>query len=261
MTSTTFAWARALSDVSVTLSPDGENTSFAFAGNYSTGRDIRTLAKAISADVHSGKKIAVGLEAPMWQPAPTNCGDSQFELFRIRFPQERGCAWYLQSGAAATLKALSIGRLLFELSEVSKNQLRCSTEPCVEANIELFEGFVVGKWKLPSERLSRAESHAWDALTTAVAYHYSNRLPSEAAASPVVHPAKSNSLPVISHWQTILNAASVDSSRCSADCLVVGFNSECPIVCSLARHHHQQAHARTRQKVRSRVSRGNPEEV
>ena len=73
---------------------------------------MNTLASRIAEDLRAGAGVALGFEAPMRTPAPSVLPD-QGNLFKHRFdPQERRYEWYLQSGAAATMKALTLGKIL-----------------------------------------------------------------------------------------------------------------------------------------------------
>jgi hypothetical protein len=90
----------------------------------------------------------------------------------------------------------------------------------------LFEGFVVDRWKLPGEAAFSDGAHAWDALTTAVGFHYAKRGIEEERLLSLIHEAGRCKIPTISHWETILNSLKLDVSRCKSDCMVVGFDSQ-----------------------------------
>lgn len=218
---TTFAWARAESNVRLLRVPPQDGHEFRFEGDFVVGRDIRVLATLIQADILGGRRIAIGIEAPMWQPGPTEIPDGAFDLFPIRFQHEIGFAWYLQSGASALARAISTGRLLFSLLNDPPADLRCSTIPSPLANVELFEGFVAGRWKLNAAEELPEGPHAWDALTAAVAFHYARR-----GEIAMIHPAGSFNGPVISHWHTICQLSNLNGDSCRRDCMVVGFDSE-----------------------------------
>ena len=235
LASTTFAWARAESSVTLTFPTQGDEQIFSFDGSYTSGRDIRDLAKAITRDLRSEMKIAIGVEAPMWQPAPTEVPSSTFDLLPIRFPQEKGFAWYLQSGAAALVKALSTGRLLFSLLDLPSKDIRCAIGSSEKSIIELFEGFVVDRWKLPGEAAFGDGAHAWDALTTAVGLHYAKHRIEEDQLLSLIHKASGCRTPVISHWETVLKSLDFDSSECKSDCMVVGFESTSDAVIQAAK--------------------------
>ncbi len=120
---TTFAWARVAPGIELHCDENGE---CAFEGGEITqGRDIRELASLLSRDiqesVRSKLRVAIGMEAPMWQPTPRRLPEGAFDLFPLRFEQESGYWWYLQSGASATVRALSLGRLLFSLLDIPRN--------------------------------------------------------------------------------------------------------------------------------------------
>lgn len=218
---TTFAWARASSAVELIREEHDGESEFRFVGEYHTGRDIRDLAQAIDHDFQTGQRIAIGMEAPMWQPAATAIPIGAFDLFPLRLAQERGFAWYLQSGAAALARAITTGRLLFSLLRGFADEINCSTDPSAEAKVELFEGFVVDRWKLPAGQDLADGPHAWDALTAAVAYHYARR-----DRSAIIHSAGEFQDALVSHWKTILRVSGWNGELCAHDCMVVGFDSQ-----------------------------------
>lgn len=221
---TTFAWARA--DSSVKLIFDEASSKFSFDGDSITGRDIRTLQTAIRNDLSLGSSIAIGIEAPMWQPAPRHVPQGAFELFEPRFAEEQDYRWYLQSGAAATVKALSIGSLLFSGFTDLVQIVSCSTTANASNRIRLFEGFVAGRWKLPHDATVADGEHAWDALTTAVAFHWGSSANNEIRSAALIHESGSCRHEVISHWRTVVEDVGMDSSQCKTDCMIVGFDSE-----------------------------------
>lgn len=227
--STTFAWARADEAVLLTFDRAVESPAFRFSGQPSTGNDIRGLVEAIRHDFNTDCQLAIGIEAPMWQPAPNAVPSGSFDLFESRFPQEQGFGWYLQSGAAALAKAITTGRLLFSLIRAELRNETCTTrlqDPPDSAKVILFEGFVVDRWKLPSHVGFESDQHAWDALTTAVAFHCSAEWREDCPRpSSLIHRAGTHSAPVISHWKTVLDNCDLSSSDCEADCAVLGFDS------------------------------------
>ena len=222
---TTFAWARVAHGVELQCDDNGD-CSFEGA-DITYGRDIRELAKFLSVDIREsvrGKlRVAIGMEAPMWQPTPRRLPQGAFDLFPLRFAQESGYWWYLQSGASATVRALSIGRMLFSLLDIPKNMTQCVTGPTHSACIELFEGFVAGNWKLPRDISRYPNEHCWDAVTTAAAFQMAIR--GVEGNSAVLHSAMSYSEPLISHWQTIVGSTGLYTKYCDTDCMVVGIDS------------------------------------
>ncbi|MDA7918244.1 hypothetical protein N9B20_01145 [Mariniblastus sp.] len=216
----TFAWARAESDVAMSY----DSGRFEFKNSFQVGRNFADLADLIQNDVLQNKRIAIGIEAPMWQPSPDEIPQGEFSLFEPRFACERGCEWYLQSGASATVKAISIGKLLLSLANLGE-KTTFSTYVSQSSDIVLFEGFVVGDWKLPGAEEFSEGAHAWDALTTAAAFHYSQGSEKQAGLA-VIHDWGSIKEPVVSHWKTIVQEAGLSGIHCDKDCAVVGFNSK-----------------------------------
>src|SRR5690606_14658582 len=111
LASTTFAWARNEGSSSLVY----EKAAYRARGEIVGGSDARELATRIRQDITAGHRVAIGIEAPMWQPSPIAVDGTSFDLFPLRFETERGYAWYLQSGASALARALSTGRLVLSL--------------------------------------------------------------------------------------------------------------------------------------------------
>lgn len=221
---TTFAWARTGDDV--TLTYINEHSRFCFCGNPKTGSDIRELGGLISKDLAAGSKIAIGMEAPMWQPTPMHLPDGAFQLFAGRFAEEKEFGWYKQSGAAATVKAISIGVLLFSLVEFPDRAISFGVNPEADQDVTLFEGFVAGSWKLPGKPTVPLSSHCWDAITTAVAFRYQAPWSvTNSAPSSYIHGSGTAKTEVVSHWKTILERSGRDVGNCDADCMVLGFDT------------------------------------
>jgi hypothetical protein len=161
----------------------------------------------------------------MWQPTPQRLPEGAFELFPLRFAHESGFWWYLQSGASATVRALSIGRLLFSLLDIPRNLTQFATCPTHSGCIELFEGFVAGedKWKLPRDIRRFPNAHCWDATTTAAAFQMA--IKGGEGKSVVLHQAMSHNRPLISHWKTIVGSTGLYTKYCDTDCMIVGIAS------------------------------------
>jgi hypothetical protein len=223
---TTFAWARVTQGIELRFDDNGN--LFFEGGEATQGRDIRDLARLLSQDiresVRSRVRVAIGMEAPMWQPTPRRLPQGAFDLFPSRFEQEAGYWWHLQSGASATVRALSIGRLLFSLLDIPRNLTQFATGPTYSTCIELFEGFVAGDWKLPRDITRYPNGHCWDALTTAAAFQIALRGGSE-GESVVLHSAMSLTEPFISHWKTIVGSTGLYTKYCDTDCMVLGIDS------------------------------------
>ncbi len=79
-------------------------------------------------------------------------------------------------GAATTLKALSLGIMLFSLIRARNSNVRLTTDPgCTTPNtISLFGAFVVGDFKLPHHwRLAQQlipKDDQWDAFLASLAW-------------------------------------------------------------------------------------------
>jgi hypothetical protein len=218
---TTFAWAIADLD-SVSRCPTTEDGG---GRNQSTeGRSIRVLANAVAAALEHDGSVALGFEAPMWLPIHTQVPQSAFRLFSPRFPQEARREWYLQSGAAATLKAVGLGALLF--SELGQQGVK----PILTTNashwkdtagaILVFEAFVTGEYKpQPPQGCS---SHRWDAWLAALAYslHLSKESHPEWTLE-LLATATEDSESVLSVWGIIAQTAGLDSAHCKGRCDVV----------------------------------------
>jgi hypothetical protein len=222
---TTFAWARVANGVKLQCD---ENGDCSFEGSeIEFGRDIRELARLLSVDIREsvrGKlRVAIGMEAPMWQPTPRRIPQGAFDLFHIRFAQETGYWWYLQSGASATIRAVSIGRLLLSLLDIPRELTQFATCPTHSTCIELFEGFVAGHWKLPRDISKYSNGHCWDAVTTAAAFQMAIR--GGKGESFVLHQAMSHNGPLVSHWKTIVGSTGLYTKYCDTDCMVVGIDS------------------------------------
>ena len=107
----------------------------------------------------------------MWFPTAV-ASTNAMQLFGSRFEAERGSEWYLQSGAAATVKALSLGTLLFSRL-LASNHVRLTTDPAAAAQqtIVLFEAFVVGGFKQPPPHgVGAANTNEWDAFCAGLAW-------------------------------------------------------------------------------------------
>jgi len=178
---TTFAWAR--------LPVSGPEAA-------SVGNDLPVLAEAIAGDLAAKRTIALGFEAPMWFPlgpfrteAVQEPPGGLHRLFEARFAAEcdpesgDGYQWYKQSGAAASMKAMVHGVMLFrQLNEMGLSPRLVVRESDVDdmPSIVLYEGFVAttqtkGLCKnaaaalMPGKRLN---DHKRDAVGVALAWIY-----------------------------------------------------------------------------------------
>jgi hypothetical protein len=209
---TTFAWAR--------FNPgelNNQKSVEAFRNCSTTGKRLTDLAQHIVDDLKSGTRIAVGFEAPMWIPAPTSFVGPR-SLFGPRFSEEQGFEWYLQSGAAATAKALVLGKLLWSIVGRSGVDIIITTGDPQKNSIRAYEGFVAGKFK--SHPLWECSQDEWDALCSAFAYAGAEGLPVLRSFEAVVL-NDAPDLDVISHWETITRNAGLDATFCKRMCKVV----------------------------------------
>jgi hypothetical protein len=154
---TTTAWARSGEGTpsfnDITYSGSCDEGAFAKSTQrWSCGRSISRLVDRIAADIDAGCSVSLGLEAPMWFPIGLKqCANLQ--LFNPRCDDERGSECYVQSGAAATVKAISIAAMLVNLLTSKQPGVKLTTDPSSGADgaITLYEAFVVGKgeFKMP----------------------------------------------------------------------------------------------------------------
>lgn len=216
-----FAWARLKGACQVNRLISGESTFFEVQGQFRDGRSIRDLSSAIIKDLAAGERIALGIEAPMWQPAPRSIPRGGFDLTPLRFAQESGYAWYLQSGAAATVKALSTATLLLSLVAQDRPSISFSTSWEADADVLLFEAFVAGGWKLPTEEVPE-DRNTWDARTAAAAFDAVFR---GGETAPLIYSGCGADCCCISHWRTVLDAVGFESSEARKCCSVVGIES------------------------------------
>lgn len=189
LASTTTAWARvdkgidSFKGFDFKCSPEGSlelGRLVKGEQEWKCGRSLKTLADSMNEDIERGRSVALGFEAPMWIPVPREHGQN-IELISHRFKEEeKGYAWYLQSGAAATLKSIVLGVQLFTMlcqklsnSKEKALNLRFTTDtsgssPC---KLVLFEAFVAGDYKVkPSQEIDKRAPNEWDAFTAALAW-------------------------------------------------------------------------------------------
>lgn len=135
------------------------------------GRSIAVLADRIAKDIKEGFTISLGMEAPMWFPVWRE-QHPRLKLFRPRFCCEKRNGWYLQSGASATLKAISIASMLLDLLTSSQPQLKLSTDPksSNDKTIVLYEAFVAGEFKVAAPDKVKKANNEWDAFIASLAW-------------------------------------------------------------------------------------------
>lgn len=236
LSSTTAAWARAVDSITSVdeIQHSGSLDSGEFADprgrTWSCGRRVGALVERIARDLDTGVSVALGFEAPMWFPI-SRLESAGLQLFGPRFDAERGSEWYLQSGAAATVKAISLGSMV--LSQLLRNRttVRFSTEFIENGDpaIILFEAFVVASYKVKPPAGAAATPNHWDALTASVAWGTLNAgldLPSNLQAVRL-HRRGSFLGDVVSVWQVIADTLPLEAATISgpADCEVVGMSS------------------------------------
>lgn len=157
----------------------------------------------------------------MWTPAPSALPDSG-RLFTLRFEHEVGYAWYLQSGAAATMKALTLGKIL--ISQLDRMGLRpqflTDRKPPDSGQLCLFEAFVTGAYRTtPPIRSSQDE---WDAVTAALAYAgVILSTPVQGYLAIEFGPSTNSLNEVFSHWATVIASCGLDAKKCLGPCPVV----------------------------------------
>jgi len=238
LSSTTMAWARSVEGArsldGITHSGSCEVGAFCDADrrSWNCGRSISQLVDRIAADVESRFSVSLGLEAPMWFPIRREeCANLQ--LFKPRFDTESGREWYLQSGAAATLKAVSIGVMLVGLLTSKQPEVRLTTNPSSVADhtIVLYEAFVVGEFKTPPSSGATQAGNEWDAFTASLAW---GALNSGFNIPPSLHPrelhkAGSSVCEVASVWQIVSSLLpSKPPVGGPADCQIVGITRTVP---------------------------------
>lgn len=137
----------------------------------SCGRSIKILADSIVQDFKNGHRVAIGFEAPMWLPLERQ-HKPHLRLFVPRFHAEKGSEWYLQSGAAATLKAISLGMMLRNYLKESPNITNRTTDINFwrPKTLLCFEAFVVGPYKCLDFQVASTAPNEWDAFTAALAW-------------------------------------------------------------------------------------------
>jgi hypothetical protein len=188
------------------------------------GRSIAALADLIARDVRDRRHVALGFEAPMWLPLELE-ESPKMQLFRPRFEAETGNEWFIQSGAAATVKAISLGVMLVEYLRASVPTLSCTTEVDLwdRGPVLLFEAFVAGTFKVVPGAAGRAAPNEWDAFTAALAFgavHAGFDAPPFVAAE-ALHRAGERTGASLSIWDSIFGGRSIPLTG-PPDCEIVG---------------------------------------
>ena len=192
---------------------------------FRAGRDLRALAALIDSDMEKGTPVAIGFEAPMWFPVHRHVPRQRFSMFKARFQQEEEREWYLQSGAAASLKAITLGVSLFSLLNN-----RGSISPTFSVtdwssggeDLLLFESFVTGEYKPPAVEAVPAD--VLDAMVGASALWIERGLigDEQECQRPIrLHSEGGFEGEVISLWKMILDHAGCSTEGLTpADCAV-----------------------------------------
>ncbi|MEO6195885.1 MAG: hypothetical protein ABIS20_22940 [Thermoanaerobaculia bacterium] len=180
------------------------------------------MAASIAEDLKAGASVALGFEAPMWTPAPSKLPD-RGNLFKLRFEPEVGYGWYLQSGAAATMKALTLGKILISQLVRLGAQAQFLTERKLpdSGQLCLFEAFVAGD-EFRTDSPEGFSQDAWDAATAALAYAGAIlKIPIKGYDAIEFGPAPALPSEVFSHWATVISACGLDAQACLMPCPVV----------------------------------------
>lgn len=204
------AWARiALTPETDLVDPSG------FRARDMTGCELPQLASRVAADVRQNAKVALGFEAPMWTPAPAEL-PKRGRVFKARFEEEVGREWYLQSGAAATVKALTLGKLLFSLLRQLGVRPECTTARVpAPRQLALYEAFVTGLFR--SEPLPGFSQDRWDAVSAALAY--TGAILGRSLSDYRAVELGPTSVPpgeIFSHWATIVASTGIGAKACAA---------------------------------------------
>lgn len=233
---TSFAWVRVDSSpgaFDVVYTQQQNQMQLTNGCTYTYGQDINDLCQHVVADI-GHDRVAIGMEAPMWFPifSAADAQSASFALFSTRFAQEHGLGWWMQSGAAAKVKAMSIGYTV--LNYVCSNAPQSQNIPFSldisdwqTGGILLYEGFVGGNYKL-----STTNADVFDAFTSAAAFwglHGGGTPVSCTAKTPSrlpaqFHAAKTQAGEVFSVWSAIVNRIGLSNTgNVALDCEVVGF--------------------------------------
>jgi hypothetical protein len=237
LSTTATAWARSGEGTcspfhGVTYKGSCDEGIFATRGQqWSCGRNISRLVDYMAADIEAGFSVSVGIEAPMWFPIGLEHRAS-LQLFKPRFDEERGSEWYVQSGAAATVKAVSIAAMFMDLLISKQPGIRLTTDPASagEGTLALYEAFVVGEGKFKMRLPARATlaKNEWDAFTASLAWgavNWAFDIPPSVQPREL-HKAGSSPRGIASVWQIVASLVSpaprVDGPL---DCQIVGLTA------------------------------------
>ncbi|WP_185157233.1 hypothetical protein [Paenibacillus anseongense] len=202
--------------------------------------DTTDLADLIAQDLRDNKRVAIGMEAPMWFPTQR----------QIRFNDEgsQNAHWWNPAASAATISAIGIGVNLFSI--LRNFLLEHKIEPTTNLDdwfssnkfeIFLFEGFINGpKYKLESKQWMNKfnksihdqkppDEHIWDAFLVATAFweffmqrqQLNSSNTQKNTQKVIVHSISYNDA-VFSHWHNILTKNNILLNPVvHSDCLVL----------------------------------------
>ena len=196
--------------------------------SFKCGRSLRVLAAALAEDLDAGHRVGLGFEAPMWIPL-TSAHGPDLSLFEARFDAEEDHRWYVQAGAAASLKAMVLGDLLFRLlgSHLGgKVGLTTSLKGWEQGTIVLYEAFVAGSHKVTGAPAAEEAPDEWDAFVAALAwghFHSDFELPNGYRAVRLHEAGDRDPREVLSIWSTLRRAGTVAGPP---DCEVVALKAD-----------------------------------
>ena len=129
--------------------------------------DPSRLVQAVIGDLnHSGQKVAVGLEGPLWIPRPSASGTA----LRERFRAERRHLWYVPTGDSVAMMAIGIlADLLVSVAAKAMtvtddhSRWQQSSGGC----LLVYESFLPTNAKPVPPPPSNVRNHEWDAFVTA----------------------------------------------------------------------------------------------
>lgn len=239
LASTTAAWCRVdmgtseFDPLQYHGTPNQSEIRMGETASWRCGRNMERLAEAIVADLRDGARVALGFEAPMWLPFE-RMHRSDLKLFAPRFKEEQGREWYLQAGPAATVKAISLGVMVFSKLLKHCPGLACTTNRSEwqGKTLMLFEAFVTGSYRIgPPASFDTHASNEWDAFVAALAWgarHTGFRTPDHVEPD-VLHQADSHQGGCISVWKVICGTANLPGAPTGpCDCGIVALRNSQP---------------------------------
>lgn len=224
----TFAWGRV----------DSENPEVPGLLDVRYSR-LADLQEALRTDFAHHRRVALGVEAPMWTPLVKTF--DRGVLFGLRFGAEKGHEWYLQAGASAAVRATQLAYLALaplverfgRLQMLTRfRELEAAKPSAGIPSIFVWEAFVAGHFK-PKYELHVALGTNWNRIDA----HCAARLFAEiagrsdpdeigvSASGPVLakpsHDSTSDRGDVVSTWSTVADLLRVERPTTSR-CYVIG---------------------------------------